>query len=127
MPDPSPGADVAADIAADIVQKIIEDLRGRSGLDHMWESIDEDIQEEIASAWVRIAGDRLRAAASSSASSPSVNAAAQVEPAQVEPAQPSRCEGWYVDFQGARRSCLAGAEGCGLLNCPADHGPEGGW
>lgn len=38
-----------------------------------------------------------------------------------------KCSGWYTDFQGLRRPCLQGGEGCGLAGCEASHGPMGGW
>ena len=37
------------------------------------------------------------------------------------------CVGVYVDFQGAERWCLPGAEGCALRGCPSGHPPSGGW
>lgn len=36
------------------------------------------------------------------------------------------CDGTYTDFQGARRSCLRGGEGCGKAGCGAAHAPSGG-
>lgn len=39
----------------------------------------------------------------------------------------AHCDGTYIDFQGALRRCLSGAEGCGLVGCSAAHGPMGGW
>ena len=38
-----------------IVDAIIKDLRGRRGLKHEWEMIDEDVQEELTDTWIRIA------------------------------------------------------------------------
>jgi len=48
-------------------------------------------------------------------------------PIVSEQAPPPRCDGSYVDFQGAERRCLQGGEGCGSTGCPAAHGPQGGW
>lgn len=40
---------------------------------------------------------------------------------------PKRCDGTYVDFQGALRDCLTGGEGCCLEGCRARHEPSGGY
>jgi hypothetical protein len=37
-----------------VVDAIIRDLSGRSGLDHCWEGIDDDVQQEIRITWARI-------------------------------------------------------------------------
>lgn len=42
-----------------IVSEILKDLKGRSGLRHQWEQIDEDIQQEIIQRWVAIVEARL--------------------------------------------------------------------
>jgi hypothetical protein len=34
------------------------------------------------------------------------------------PIRPERCEGFYADFQGARRDCMP-YEGCGIAGCPS--------
>ena len=36
------------------VDEIIDDLKGRGGLCHVWDQIDEDIQEEIKEEWAEI-------------------------------------------------------------------------
>lgn len=38
---------------------ILRDLCDRSGLENEWERIDEDIQEEILEAWVKIVKSKL--------------------------------------------------------------------
>ena len=40
--------------AARIVDAIISDLTDRKGLRHEWDNIDEDIQDEIRSTWIKI-------------------------------------------------------------------------
>lgn len=40
--------------AVTAVNKILEDLTGRSGGDHLWESIDFETQSEIKDAWATI-------------------------------------------------------------------------
>jgi hypothetical protein len=50
-----------ADRAKLIVEALIEDLSDRRGLRHEWESIDEDIQEEIRQTWITIVLSRLKA------------------------------------------------------------------
>jgi hypothetical protein len=37
-----------------IVDEIIADIQGRSGMDGMWDSIDEEVQKEIKEEWVSI-------------------------------------------------------------------------
>lgn len=49
--------------AFEAVDAIIADLRGRSGLDGMWDGIDDDIQEEIRLAWARIVAASIAKAA----------------------------------------------------------------
>lgn len=44
----------------------------------------------------------------------------------VDRPQP-RCNGTYVDFQGADRECLRGGEGCMLPKCRGVTPPSGGW
>ncbi len=41
-------------IAKQVVKKILSDLSGRKGLGDEWDSIDEEIQEEIAETWEAI-------------------------------------------------------------------------
>ncbi len=40
--------------AGKIAAKIITDLKTRMGLDQTWESIEEDIQDEIKKDWIKI-------------------------------------------------------------------------
>ena len=62
---PSWDRNFEADVAASLlVRQIVADLGDRSGLDHVWESIDEDVQREIISAWTQLATDRVRHAMS---------------------------------------------------------------
>lgn len=37
--------------AEEVVKRILDDLTDRKGLRHAWESIDEEIQQEIIEAW----------------------------------------------------------------------------
>ncbi len=37
-----------------IVARIVDDLRGRSGFDDLWDGIDSDIQQEIREDWAEI-------------------------------------------------------------------------
>lgn len=37
-----------------------------------------------------------------------------------------KCDGEYVDFQGATRDCLPGGEGCGLADCESERAAIGG-
>lgn len=39
------------DPATVAVYRIVKDLRDRGGLDHVWDSIDVDIQREIVNTW----------------------------------------------------------------------------
>jgi len=41
------------------VERIIDNLTGRSGLDHAWDDIDEDIQQEIKTTLVGIIVEEL--------------------------------------------------------------------
>jgi hypothetical protein len=50
----------SADCASQIVAAILKDLTGRGGLRQMWESIDEDIQQEIQGTWREIVEENLR-------------------------------------------------------------------
>lgn len=43
--------------ASQLVDAIIEDLSDRRGLRHEWEQIDEEVQDEIKAAWLKIAQD----------------------------------------------------------------------
>jgi hypothetical protein len=42
------------EISEGIVSEIIKDISDRRGLSHEWNSIDEDIQEEIKDSWMKI-------------------------------------------------------------------------
>jgi hypothetical protein len=48
-----------AEVAKTIVNRIISDLTGRSGLENEWDSIDEDIQNEIRETWESIVTEEL--------------------------------------------------------------------
>ena len=39
------------DPVGEIVDRLIDDLRGRSGFDGLWDELDPDIQEEIREEW----------------------------------------------------------------------------
>ena len=41
--------------AEEIVDSIIRDLTDRSGFDGMWDSLDDDIRQEIRSKWIQLA------------------------------------------------------------------------
>lgn len=43
-----------------IVNAIIKDLTDRSGLEQEWEMIDDDVRQEIRSAWERLCEDELQ-------------------------------------------------------------------
>ena len=45
---------IGLDKTTQIVNEIIKDLSDRCGLGDEWESIDEDIQEEIITEWIKI-------------------------------------------------------------------------
>ncbi len=40
--------------AGKAVRKIVEDLRGRGGFDHVWDSLDDGVRNEIRNAWIKI-------------------------------------------------------------------------
>ena len=44
-------------VAIQAVDQIIDDLRGRRGLRHEWDQIDEEIRAEIRDRWIEIASD----------------------------------------------------------------------
>lgn len=43
-----------------IVNIILGDLKGRRGLGNAWDDIDQEIQEEIADIWVKIAEEEIK-------------------------------------------------------------------
>ena len=45
---------MSSDRAKNIVAALLEDLTDRRGLRQAWDSIDEDVQEEIIEEWVEI-------------------------------------------------------------------------
>jgi hypothetical protein len=47
------------DKAEKIVNEILADLTDRSGLQNEWEQIDDGIQEEIKSEWIKIVRDNM--------------------------------------------------------------------
>lgn len=49
MPEP-----VSVEVATEIVEEIADDLRGRSGFDHLMGDVDEDIITEMLEGWVRV-------------------------------------------------------------------------
>lgn len=42
------------DTAKQIVETLLHDLTGRKGLRHVWDEIDEEIQDEIKEEWVKL-------------------------------------------------------------------------
>ncbi len=48
------------DKAEKIVKEILADLTDRRGLRQEWENIDDDIQEEIKSEWIKIVRSNLK-------------------------------------------------------------------
>ncbi len=59
-PEGSDGKALAA--AASIVSRIVADIAGRKGLRHQWNSIDDDIRDEIVAKWRGIAAEGIEAA-----------------------------------------------------------------
>lgn len=47
------------DKAEKIVKEILADLKGRRGFRQEWENIDDDIQDELKSKWIRIVRDNM--------------------------------------------------------------------
>lgn len=49
----------AVPLARRIAYRILADMTDRRGLRQQWEQIDDDIQEEIIAAWIRLAEEEI--------------------------------------------------------------------
>lgn len=47
------------DLTSEIVVSLIDDLKGRQGFDNIWDSMDDDVREEMISEWKRLTKNHI--------------------------------------------------------------------
>ena len=102
-----------------IADEIIGELKGRRGLRHEWEAIDDDCKEEIAVEWAKIAASAILAR----------ERAARVEALREAAADPAlleigrkRIEDELIEWRDARLSTMM--RGNGFVVCESDGKPS---